>query len=199
MTELVTLLKDTVREPPRLVQGGVLLQRQPDVAPRAYVHRVFNPVPLCLARTLPFTGSAWKRHADGLLRDMNGCRLFGGAFVLTGVCSSSIDTEADLGQPIDVRYGNLWDRPRLMATEDCVIGFEVGSSKTLPIVLSGNDFSPSLYDPSGRYMTCRWGSVDEMLKSEVIRMQSIFDESGHLRDSDQPTLPPEALTWDTAD
>jgi hypothetical protein len=139
MTTLVTLLSDTVdSRDVEHVRGGVLIGHEPNRAPLAYRHILYEGATAAdLEEVRMKYLNDFNYAARALLSEMNGARLFSGKISFRGyVGALRRDLEDRLGQPVSLDYGNRIGRPKRLPQGDFVVGGLVGEFEVSQIVAS---------------------------------------------------------------
>lgn len=156
--KLVTLLSDTADGQPTLVDGGFLWMARPDLAPKAYRHRVYDGLDeVGLQAVVRRYGGRANKPALAWLRAANGARLFDGMVVLKGLVSSQRRDAADaLGQPISLDYGNLYGVPSFVDSDQFVAGTCILGNDLIPIVIDSDGHLIAFYNGTE---VGRWSSV----------------------------------------
>lgn len=138
--KLVTLLSGTADGQPLAVDGGFLWMPRPEIAPKAYRHRVYDGLNDAALREV---GQRYGARANGpalaWLSVANGARLFDGMIVLKGfVASERRDATNGLGQPISLDYGNLIGVPSFARPDQFIAGTVILEDDLLPIIIGSN-------------------------------------------------------------
>lgn len=138
--KLVTLLSGTADGQPSMVEGGFLWMPRPEIAPKAYRHRVYDGLSETGLREVELRyGARANKYALEWLSAANGARLFDGALVLKGlVTSEKRDPTSPLGQPISLDFGNLLGIPSYVGADQFLAGTFIFEDDLLPITLESN-------------------------------------------------------------
>lgn len=156
--KFVTLLSDTADGQPTPVDGGLLWMARPEIASKAYRHRIYDGLDeVGLQDVVQRYGCRANRPALAWLRAANGARLFDGMVVLKGLVSSQRRDPADaLGQPISLDYGNIIGVPSFADPDQFVAGTFILDDDILPIIIDSGGQTVVFND--GVEMS-RWRSI----------------------------------------
>lgn len=137
LQKLATLLSGSADGEPIVVEGGFLWMARPDIAPKAYRHRVYDGLEEGkLQEVVQRYGRRANAAALAWLASANGARLFDGTVVLKGFVSSDVrDSKSALGQPISLDFGNIIGIPKFISADQFVAGTVILGDDLLPIVL----------------------------------------------------------------
>lgn len=171
----------------QLNDGTRLFGRATHVAPEAWLHLIFPPLieaeveilEQTLRRQIP------KPYRTFLTKFGNGINIFSGSLSLDGMRKSNDRTGDGNWQPFAIETPNLYERPRDAESRHFFIGgFEEDGS----LLYLENDKVIRCDRASVKPLN-EWGSLSEMIGSEVKRLSELFDEYGRKRDPDKPTTP----------
>lgn len=196
---LVVLLSSSLDARPELVGGGVLIGHTPDVAPLAYLHRLY-PV-LSRGDLVGLADSVGRPvppdYATFLCDAGNGARLF--ALHLYGyVGQLRRDASDPLGQPVSLSYGNVVERPSGLDDETLAIGGMVGWSARGCLVMTAARAVLLVHPIDGRDVAASWPSLDAMLEDEIARCSALYYRDGRCLVSSTEVMHPGGRKWETS-
>lgn len=165
-----------------------LIGHVPHEGPEGYLHEVFPAlddaqialVEQDVGRPLPDELKEFYRHTNGL-------HLFSGALSIDGLRHSYVRMGDESRQPFSITTPNVRERPR--DADDSFVFFGGYGFDASPLGMFPD--SPVVYRCK-RWTAVpinEWRSFEEMLISEVHRLDGLFDEKGRKIDPDAPTTP----------
>jgi hypothetical protein len=196
---LLALLTVGLDAKPTFMSGGVLICNMPFVHPLAYLHKIY---PVLSSEDLMRLQANVGRVAPMGYRDFlynvgNGARLFN--LNLNGFLAQlRRDASDPLGQPIDLRYGNVHEHPPGLVSGAFAIGAMVGWSSRGTLVMEPSG-EVLLVDPAdGSDIAARWADLDEMLTTEIARLTALHDRTGRQLSSATELMHPGGRKWETS-
>lgn len=163
-----------------LPNDTILIGHVPHVAPEAWLHKVYAPLPAGDSEVL--AGLPVPVHPDyrALLARANGLNLFSGHLCVYGVRSSYARRGEARWQPFDLRIPNTFERVPGAPSDALVAGINTHTQDAFAILHGSGEV---VRWPRDRPEVLeRWDSLAEMLMSEVERLASLCDEAGHVRE-----------------
>ncbi len=167
--------------------GAKLYGRCPHVAPQAWFHVLFEPLDGKGVRTIE---NDIGKPLPPVMKDFfrcNGLSLFSGAIALYGLRTSWKRTGDDVWFPFHIVGPNTVEKPRDAKPEHLFIGGyrQDGShlvfDETTKCIHRRTRKSPTPLN--------EWPDFWTMLKTEVSRLSSMFDEIGKKKEPKRPTTP----------
>lgn len=167
--------------------GIHLIGHAPHIAPKAYLHIIFNPLSEKeikdlekeLNETIPEDYKEFLKMSNGLI-------YFNGTLALYGKRLNYIRNEDNVWQPFSIITKNIYERPR--GSKDSY--FYIGSYSYDGSLLYIDKKNNRTYRCNRRIATPlnEWNSFNEMLFIEVKRISLLFNEKGEKR-KEIPTTP----------
>jgi hypothetical protein len=171
-----------------LPNGTQLIGHVPHLAPEAYLHVVFPGLKKTdLSRMEMEIGRSFSPSLLELYSSCNGMTLFSGSLALYGLRTSYARTGDAVWQPFSIAIPNVDER--LDGADQDAVFF--GTYDWDGSLLYTSPKSPVVYRctrDSTRPLN-KWPSVQNMLLSEVRRIDKLFDANGKPIDDGVPTTP----------
>lgn len=121
----------------------------------------------------------------------NGLNIFSGALSVQGLRYSYKRTGEDIWQPISLQTPNVMERPKDADDDFVFFGFyDWDGSQLYATTRNSAVYMCARYQ--SKRVLMEWPSFEEMLVSEVRRLNTLFDDSGQKVDENVPTIP----QWD---
>lgn len=172
-----------------LENGTELIGYLPHIGPKAWLHHIFAPlndegiqqIEHVIHKKLPPAMEGFYRHTNGLI-------IFSTSLSIDGLRISHERIGDAARQPFAVEVPNIHERPRDAKDSFIFIGGYDYDGSNLYI-----DIETGITYRSDRYRSLdilnQWPSFEDMLLSEVRRLETLFDNNGREIDPDRPTTP----------
>ncbi|MBA3827882.1 MAG: SMI1/KNR4 family protein [Taibaiella sp.] len=169
--------------------GAILIGKAPHIAPLAWLHSLFPPLNNIDIQTIEKNVgiSIPEAYKNFLGMYGNGLRIFSDSFNLYGLRKIEGRSIEAVRQPYDLDIPNTDERPKYAEDEDFFIGGYGWDGSKLYVKKT----TEKVYYCARRDATplFEWSSFEEMLVSEVLRLQKYFDKDGKRIDKRMPTTP----------
>jgi len=169
--------------------GTKLIGRVPHVAPMAWLHLLFPPL---IDKDIKKLEKEMKRripepYKDFLLQYGNGISIFSDSLNLYGLRKMAGRSVDAAWQPYSLITPNTFERPKNAKDEYILIGgYGWDGSKVYINANNNKVYYCARWDATPLY---EWNSFEEMLLSEVKRIQTHFDSEGKRLDKTVPVIP----------
>lgn len=163
-----------------LPDGTVLIGRVPQIAPEAWLHKLFAPATPEQRSVLSELPTPVHTDFADFLTRVNGLSVFSGYLSIYGLRSSYARRGDGRWQPFDVRTPNTLERIK-HAPQDALF---VGSSFHAERLLAISSISGEVVESTRDQFTIlrRWRSFSTMLLGEIERMATFCDAEGSIRE-----------------
>jgi len=173
-----------------LSTDAILIGHVPHMGPEAWLHKLFPPLTYqdieelenAVQHNIPAP------YKEFLLLYGNGIRIFSDSFNLYGLRKLlGRGTDETSAQPYPLDIPNTVERPKKANKEYLFIGgYSWDGSKIYIDGMTNKVYYCARRDATPLY---EWNSFEEMLVSEVLRIQKHFDKDGKRIDKSIPTVP----------
>lgn len=169
--------------------GSKLFGHVPHIAPDAWFHILYAPLSDKKIKELENKiNIKFPPSFIDFLKFTNGISLFSGEIIIYGLRENYNRTGDDIWQPFDIDVPNVEERLKDAKDTYLFIGSYYDDGTKLFIDCIDEKVYRCESDISSNILNV-WNNFDEMLISEVKRLEKLFDEKGKLKDVNTPTTP----------
>lgn len=171
----------------KLDDGTLLLCSLPQLAEEAWLHQIFKG--LSVKQIVQLEDQLSKKIPQpyrNFLEEMNGAIFYSGSLALDGF-RENYSRDKNIWQPFDLLTPNVYERLADAKNSYFFIGSYNCDGSLLYIDTDNNSVFRCSRDTSKPLN--RWNDFEEMMKFEVNRLSSFFDEKGNELDTSNITTP----------